>query len=149
MYFPISFRSKMGFLEHWCFHLHQMCWNTSKSWGPYIKGQICQLGPVDTRTNTGKILECFQIWRNSRNPFRMIEFIMNVLQSKWRDRRATVIFKCLRAILTVWQGNLISLCAQKSYRIKERCLQFWGGVFKEYLLYFPFSSNLSNVFLYK
>lgn len=42
----------MGFLEHWCFYLHQMCWNTSKSWGPYIKGQICQLGPVDTRANT-------------------------------------------------------------------------------------------------
>lgn len=47
----------MGLLEHRCFYLHQMCWNTSKSWGPYIKGQVCQLGPMDTRANTGKISE--------------------------------------------------------------------------------------------
>lgn len=44
--------SKMGFLEHGCLYLHQMCWNTSKSRGSYIKGKVCQFGPVDTRTNT-------------------------------------------------------------------------------------------------
>jgi len=71
----------MGFLEHWCFYLHQMCWNTSKSWGPYIKGQICQLGPVDTRANTGKMLMCFKIGRNSRNIFERIEFIVFYKQS--------------------------------------------------------------------
>lgn len=47
-------RSTMGFLEHRCLYLYPMCWNTSKSRGSYIQGQICELGPMDTRTNTGE-----------------------------------------------------------------------------------------------
>lgn len=44
----------MGFLEYRCIYLHQMCWNSQKSWSSYIQGQVSQPRPMDTRTDTGK-----------------------------------------------------------------------------------------------
>lgn len=58
----LSPRSTMGFLEFGHLYLYPLRWYSSKSRGPHLKGQICQLGSVDTGAGPGQDCNCQSIY---------------------------------------------------------------------------------------
>ena len=52
MYF--CYRTKMGILEHRCFHVYTLCWNPSESWCTHFQGEVREFGLLDSRTDRGR-----------------------------------------------------------------------------------------------
>ncbi|KAG8143033.1 putative Stromal membrane-associated protein [Naja naja] len=81
----------MGLVEHWCLHLHPLCWNTPELGSPYLPSKICQSGPMDTRTNTA--VESFIRDKYEKKNYMDRSLDINKLRrekdEKWKKEAAT------------------------------------------------------------
>lgn len=50
------YRTSLGLVESWSFHLHPLRWHTPKSWRAYFARQVSELGLVDARADRGVCL---------------------------------------------------------------------------------------------